>query len=102
MLTLLQPFLDPGSRTYFAALLVSGALALLLTRPGWTGLRAAAAAFLTPSSRLDVQLLLARQLDAVAGLFHSVLQPAPVGQAVDVHELRADRPAGDPRPVPRL
>ncbi|MCA9488641.1 MAG: sterol desaturase family protein [Myxococcales bacterium] len=68
MLTLLQPFLDPGSRTYFAALLVSGALALLLTRPGWTGLRAAAAAFLTPSSRLDVQLLLARQLVRLAFL----------------------------------
>ncbi len=61
---LIAPFTDPASRTWWGALLASAAVAAvygLWKRPGWTW--AGARALLRhPSTRLDVQLLLGRQL----------------------------------------
>ena len=62
---LLAPFLDPGSRTFWGGLAASAVIALLVwgTRrpPGWS-LAAAWQGLRSPSAQLDVQLLLARQL----------------------------------------
>lgn len=61
---LLAPFLDPLSRTWWPALLASGAIALgwwAWRRPRWT-LAGARRVLTHPSTALDVQLLLGRQL----------------------------------------
>lgn len=61
---LAEPFLDPASRTWWGALLASGIIALGLRAIGrarWT-LSGAWALLRHPSSQLDVQLLLSRQL----------------------------------------
>lgn len=60
---LVQPFTDPASRTWWVGLVVAALIAL-----GWSlargrlDLRGALRALVQPSSRLDVQLLLGRQL----------------------------------------
>jgi Fe(3+) dicitrate transport protein len=61
---LLAPFLDPASRTWWGSLLVSAVIAgvfWMRVRPDWR-LSGALAALRHPSSVLDVQLLLGRQL----------------------------------------
>ncbi|MEZ4320148.1 MAG: sterol desaturase family protein [Myxococcota bacterium] len=59
---LLDPFVDPGSRTFVPLLLGSLVVVGGLAMAGSRGARATLSAFATRSSRLDVQLLLARQL----------------------------------------
>ncbi len=62
--TLLAPFLDPASRTWWGSLLVSAAVAAIFwwrRRPDWR-LSRLARLLLHPSSVLDIQLLLGGQL----------------------------------------
>mgnify|MGYP000885750469 CR=1 FL=1 len=94
--SLAGPFLDPASRTWWPALLASGALALGLRASGripWT-FRGAWSLLRHPSSQLDVQLLLSRQFirlllggGAAAGAW-----------ALGTHTVRAlDRVLGAPQ-----
>ncbi len=61
---LAQPLLDPASRTWWPALVITGVVAglyALIRRPGWS-LAGIWAALRHPSSVLDLQLLLGRRL----------------------------------------
>ncbi|MFT4627590.1 MAG: Fe(3+) dicitrate transport protein, partial [Myxococcota bacterium] len=72
---LLTPFVDPASRTWWGALLVAAVIGAVVQR--WRGeplLAGAWARWTSPSSRLDVQLLVGRQLLRALGAW-----PALVG-----------------------
>lgn len=95
---LLAPFTDAGSRTFWPGLLLTAAVGAWLARgrgwgSSWRALRALAA---HPSTRLDVQLLLARQL------LRGLRGAATTGGAFAVAAwlvLRLDRTVGPPTPL---
>ncbi|MEY3213718.1 MAG: hypothetical protein RIT28_4199, partial [Pseudomonadota bacterium] len=96
---LLAPFLDAGSRTFWPGLVLTALVAAWLTRRqpwsvSWRHLQALAR---HPSTRLDVQLLLARQL------LRGLRGAASVGGAFAVAAwivLRLDHTFGAPTPLP--
>ncbi len=65
---LLDPFVDPGSRTYWASLGVTAAIAVGFAAARGSGGRSLRDAIRHPSAWLDVQLLVARQLLRGLGL----------------------------------
>ena len=65
---LAEPFTDPASRTFWGGLLVAAVVASWFSRADVRGgLRREWARWRSPSSRLDIQLLAARQLLRLAG-----------------------------------
>ena len=77
---LAEPFLDVSSRTFWPCLLVSALLALALSgSTRWDSVRAA---LRHRSTRLDVQLLIGRQLLAAVGALPALIGATALGIAV--------------------
>ncbi len=69
----LQPFVDPASRTWWVGLLCALGIAAVAPRLGiGPSMRRTAALFVHPSSRLDVQLLASRQLLVALGVLPAI------------------------------